>query len=65
MRHELHTDIEIDANRLQPAGGREATFKPSVTVVEPNTTFEWLGRFGLPGIFDGRHRFELTPTHRA
>ena len=49
-------------NRLQPPGGRGVTFKPTVTVVEPYTTFEWLGRFGLPGIFDGRHRFELTPT---
>ena len=49
-------------NRLQPQGGRGATFKPTVTVVEPNTTFEWLGRFGPPGVFDGRHRFELCPT---
>ncbi len=23
--------------------------------------FEWLGRPGIPGIFDGRHRFELRP----
>jgi hypothetical protein len=25
-------------------------------------SFEWLGRLALPGVFDGRHRFELTPT---
>ena len=49
-------------NRLEPPGGRAMTFKPTVTVVEPERTFEWLGRLGLPGIFDGRHRFELERT---
>ena len=40
------------------------TFRPQVTVVETDRVFEWLGRLGLPGVFDGRHRFELesTPT---
>ncbi len=23
--------------------------------------FAWLGRFGIPGVFDGAHRFELEP----
>ena len=46
-------------NRLQPPGGKAMTFKPTVTAVEAGTTFEWLGRLGLPGVFDGRHRFEL------
>ena len=46
-------------NRLQPPGGKAMTFKPTVTEVEVGHTFEWLGRLGLPGIFDGRHRFEL------
>ena len=49
-------------NRMQPPGGRAITFKPIVTVVEPPATFEWLGHLGLPGIVDGRHRFELTPS---
>ncbi len=98
MRHQLHTDIEIDAqpqtvwelltdldrypewnpfivsaegrvevgqrlqNRLQPPGGRAMTFKPTVTAVEPTKTLEWLGRLGVPGLFDGRHRFELQAT---
>jgi len=98
MRHQLQTDIEIDAtpetvwdvltdldhypewnpfiveasgdvvvgsklvNRLEPPGGKGMTFKPTVTVVEPATTFEWLGRPGVPGIFDGRHRFHLEAT---
>jgi len=49
-------------NRLQPPGGRAATFRPKVTEFETGETFEWLGRFGLPGVFDGRHRFEVRPT---
>lgn len=49
-------------NRLQPLGGRPMTFRPKVTAVEPNRTFEWLGRLGVPRLFDGRHRFDLEPT---
>ena len=52
-------------NRMQPPGGKALTFKPIVTVVEPTTTLEWLGRLGLPGIFDGRHRFDLAPNGRG
>lgn len=97
MRHELRTEIDIDAppdtvwstltdlsaypdwnpfivsavgrvavgerltNRLQPPTGKAMTIKPAVTVVEPGSTFEWLGQLGFSGIFDGRHRFELHP----
>ena len=49
-------------NRMQPPGGRAITFRPTVTDVEEYRVFEWLGRLGVPGVFDGRHRFELTPT---
>ena len=49
-------------NHLQPPRGRAMTFKPTVTVVEPTVAFEWLGRLGMPGIFDGRHRFDLAPS---
>ena len=52
-------------NRMQPPGGKGITFKPTVTVVEPSVTFEWLGRLGLPGIFDGRHRFDLAPNENG
>ena len=48
-------------NRMEPPGGQAVTFKPKVTEVEPGATFEWLGRLGLPGVFDGRHRFETVP----
>ena len=98
MRHELHSEIEIEAppetvwatltdleryaewnpfivsaegdvavgakltNRLEPPGGRAMTFRPRVTEVESGRVFEWLGRLGVPGVFDGRHRFELDET---
>lgn len=101
MRHELHTNIDIDAppevvwqiltdlerypewnsfitssvgepqigtkliNRMEPPGGRAVTFKPTVTVVESEKTFEWLGRLGMRGVFDGRHRFDLEKTSRG
>jgi hypothetical protein len=50
------------AVRMQPPGGRATTFRPTVTAVAPSEVFEWLGHLGVPGLFDGRHRFELVPT---
>ncbi|MCD9623976.1 SRPBCC domain-containing protein [Rhabdothermincola salaria] len=46
--------------RMQPTQGGGMTFRPTVTEAEPGVAFEWLGRLGVPGLFDGRHRFELT-----
>ncbi len=53
---EVGTKLE---NRLQPPGGKAMTFKPMVTEVGEERALEWLGRLVLPGVFDGRHRFEL------
>lgn len=47
--------------RLAPPGGKPVTFKPTVTDVDAGRCFEWLGRLVVPGLFDGRHRFELLP----
>lgn len=46
-------------NKMQPPGGKTTTFKPTVTAVEAEKYFEWLGRLGVPGLFDGRHQFKL------
>jgi hypothetical protein len=51
--------------RIAPVGGRPMTFKPRVTVVEPNRRLEWLGTMGIPGLFDGRHSFTLTPLEEG
>ncbi len=48
--------------RIAPVGGRAMTFKPRVTVVQPGRRLEWLGTMGIPGLFDGRHSFTLTPV---
>ena len=47
---------------IQPPGSRAMAFKPWVTAVEQHHYIEWLGRLALPGIFDGRHSFTLTPS---
>lgn len=59
-RAEVGTKLE---NRLEPPGGKAITFKPTVTEVDREQTLEWLGRLVLPGVFDGRHRFELHPSN--
>lgn len=47
--------------RLEPPEGRGMTFRPTVTTLKPVAAFGWLGRLGVPGVFDGAHRFELEP----
>ena len=47
--------------RLEPPTGRGMTFRPTVTTFRPGEAFGWLGRLGVPGVFDGAHRFELGP----
>lgn len=44
---------------LAPPGGRAVTVAPTVTEVAGPRNLQWLGRFGFPGLFDARHRFEL------
>ena len=48
--------------RLQPPGGRGITIRPTVTEVVQGSVLEWLGHLVVPGLFDGRHRFQLMPT---
>lgn len=45
---------------IRPPDGRPIRLKPWVTAVEPHRYVEWLGRAGMPGMFDGRHSFTLT-----
>lgn len=46
--------------RLQPPGGRAVTIHPTVTAVQTASVLEWFGHLGVPGLFDGRHRFDLV-----
>jgi hypothetical protein len=47
--------------RIEPPGGKGMTFTPKVTHVEPGRRLAWLGRLGIPGLFDGAHSFTLEP----
>ena len=46
---------------IRPPGGRGITLKPTVLEVEPGISLRWLGRLGVPRIFDGEHSFTLEP----
>lgn len=46
--------------RVSPPGSKPRTFKPVLTSCDPPETYEWLGRVGMPGILDARHRFRLS-----
>lgn len=46
---------------IEPPGGKPMTFRPRITDARPGVRLEWLGRLVLPGLFDGRHRFEMSP----
>ena len=35
------------------------TFRPTVRAVEDGRELRWLGRFLVPGLFDGEHSFTL------
>jgi hypothetical protein len=47
--------------RMFPASGKPQTFTPTVLVARENAELRWLGRFYIPGIFDGEHSFTLAP----
>ncbi|MGN6250281.1 MAG: SRPBCC family protein [Marmoricola sp.] len=51
--------------RISPPGGRSMTFRPTVTQVEPGRRLTWLGRFLVPGLFDGAHSFTVEPVGNA
>ena len=37
-------------------------FTPKVLTFEANKELSWLGHLLFPGVFDGEHKFELTPN---
>jgi hypothetical protein len=57
-------DLRVGARlqvRLHPPGGRAITMRPTIRVVDAPSELRWLGRLGLPRIFDGEHRFTVEP----
>jgi hypothetical protein len=51
--------IEI---RIEPTGQRAVSMKPRVTAVDEPRKLEWVGKLSIPGVFAGRHAFELVPV---
>ena len=47
---------------LSPPDSNTMVFKPVIEVFEENKKLQWLGRLSLPGLFDGRHTFEIIDT---
>ena len=46
---------------LGASGTRPMRFRPTVKVVVPHRELRWLGRLGLPWLFDGEHIFQIEP----
>jgi hypothetical protein len=47
--------------RLALDHGMKMTFRPRVTVVEPNRELRWLATLGRPGVFDVDRAFLIEP----
>jgi hypothetical protein len=45
--------------RIEVPGSRPMNFRPRILLADPQRELRWLGRFLLPYIFDGEHRFAL------
>lgn len=45
--------------RIAPPGGRAMTFRPRIMALYPRRQLRWIGRLGVPGIFDGEHVFRI------
>jgi hypothetical protein len=44
---------------VQPEGQKAMSFRPRVLSAVPGRELRWLGRLGLPRLFDGEHSFRL------
>ena len=47
--------------QLQPPGRRGMRMRPTVLAAAPSRELRWLGHLGVPGLFDGEHRFRIEP----
>jgi hypothetical protein len=56
----INTGELIDV-KIQPSGAKGMSFRPKILKLVPQYELRWLGRLGVPGIFDGEHIFELKP----
>jgi hypothetical protein len=57
VREGARVEVEL---RLE--GRKPQHMRPTIVDVVDGRAFEWLGGFGVRGVLDGRHRFEIRPT---
>lgn len=63
-------DLAVGARqlvRIEPTETSGQTFRPRITELQPGRLLVWLGRVAIPGLLDGRHRFEIESIdeHRS
>ena len=54
----VETGSRLDV-QLQPPGGRGMRMRPTVLAAAPAEELRWVGHLGIPGLFDGEHRFRI------
>ena len=47
--------------QMQQPGGRRMELRPTVLAAAPAQELRWVGQLGVPGLFDGEHRFRIEP----
>jgi hypothetical protein len=55
--------VEIGARlrlTMQPVGARRVTLRATVLEASPGRRLRWLGRVGVPGVFDAEHTFTIS-----
>jgi hypothetical protein len=58
---DLQEGARVDVELSVP-GRRPQRMRPRIVEFRPGASFAWRGSFGLRGIFDGQHRFEIRPA---
>ena len=53
-------DVSVGASGKKPM-----RFTPVVTAAIPGEEFAWLGHFGMNGIFDGHHHFQISVSGKG
>ncbi len=58
---ELREGARLDV-LLGASGTKALRFRPTLRRLEPRRELRWIGRLGLPRLFDGEHIFEMEPA---
>lgn len=48
--------------RIEPTETSGQNFRPRIIDLQPGRELTWLGRVGIPGVLDGRHRYAVEPV---